>query len=289
MESSPHALHREPIPYAIEPFFHASSPQVPWAAVDRPANSSQSSEGEEAELPPLLYARQNGLTRDHLKETLGWHELLRLQHRAAGAVYHDANLPILDLGTEPKIEERLTCSKEAALLLSCVANEAPAGEMEALVNAHFKIPASVRVKKLELPLLRTDHETDCRNWARREGFESKLRDIKLPLEATGIGEGMDWMSDFAHLGPQLAQELKRERLCITRDTMAFMQESLNIAWTEAEEKSLWDMGQTYRRVGVPPILDTAVHSFFAETYLRAYHASTLPVTCQARALRASSR
>ncbi|KAJ5042237.1 uncharacterized protein L3040_004791 [Drepanopeziza brunnea f. sp. 'multigermtubi'] len=234
----------EAVPYAMERFLEAPLPQVLSAPPDM---HPQSSEHEEDELPPLLYARQHGLCRDYLQAPLGWSDLQDLQRKAAGAVYEDSNLPLFNFGAELKIEERLTCSKEAAVILSWVANETFAKDGDALINAHFNAPSSNRIQKLELPLLRTDHETDCRDFANREGFEIKLRDVKLPLEAVRDEEGLDWTSKFAHLGAEVSQELKQERIGITRDTMSFLQQSLAVFLTEDDEKSLWDTQQTYKR------------------------------------------
>ncbi|KAK6579706.1 hypothetical protein PZA11_007942 [Diplocarpon coronariae] len=211
---------------------------------------SQSSESEEDCLTPLEYARQNGLSRDYLGEPLGFPELRELQCRADCEVRDDNNLPSLDLGAEIQIEERLVCSKEAALLLSWVAHEAHVQEIEALVDAYCNTPSSIRKMKIDLPLLRTDHEADCRSFASRDGFEVKLGDVKFPLEAVGGGEGFDWALKFANHGTELVKELKHEKLGVTRDAMTYLQEIPKTVWTEEDEKNLWDREQSYKRKAV---------------------------------------
>ncbi|KAH6723079.1 hypothetical protein BKA61DRAFT_533847 [Leptodontidium sp. MPI-SDFR-AT-0119] len=106
---------------------------------------------------------------------------------------------------------------------------------------------SNRKKKLELPLLSTDVDTDCRNFASRKGFDIKLRDIKLPLEAVAEGEGFDWIKQYESLGTEILRDLKAEKIGVTRDAMAFLQSCVNIAWTEEDISQLWDREQTYKR------------------------------------------
>ncbi|PBP20631.1 nucleoporin nup49 [Diplocarpon rosae] len=215
------------------------------------SQNSQSSETEDEGLLPLEYARQNGLSRDYLREPLGIPELQELQRRENCEFRDNATLHRHDLGEELQFEERLTCSKEAALLLSWVAQEAHAQEIKALVDASCNTPTGIRKMKFDLPLLRTDHETDCRDFASRDGFEIKLRDVKFPLEAVGDGEGFDWVIKFESLAAGLLQDLRHEKLGVTRDAMAYLQEIPRPVWTEEDEKILWEREQNYGRKAVP--------------------------------------
>jgi len=65
----------------------------------------------------------------------------------------------------------------------------------------LKTRGIIKRAKLELPLIKTDHEMDCKNFARRDDFEIKLCDIKLPLEMVDEenNEGLAWPSRFASL------------------------------------------------------------------------------------------
>ncbi|PVH82193.1 hypothetical protein DL98DRAFT_457219 [Cadophora sp. DSE1049] len=99
----------------------------------------------------------------------------------------------------------------------------------------------------DLPLLRSDADTDCSNFASREGFEIKLRDVKLPLEDVGEGEGFDWTKQYENLGTVILQDLKAEKISVTREAVAFLQACANVAWTEEDETQLWEKEQRYKR------------------------------------------
>ncbi|KAH7411171.1 hypothetical protein BKA64DRAFT_375362 [Cadophora sp. MPI-SDFR-AT-0126] len=214
---------------------------------------SQSSQEEDDQISPLEYARQNGLSQDYLASNLGFPELKQIQEDLAGYVDIETNLPSFDFGGEVKVEERLSCSKDAATLLAWVAREHSSNEIDALMAPFFKETNS-RNKKLELPLLLSDADCDCRKFASREGFEMKLRDVKLPLEAVGEREGFHWTKQYENLGTTILQNLKAEKLGVTREAMAFLQACANVTWTEEDETQLWRREQSYkRRTALNPI------------------------------------
>ncbi|KAK0120716.1 hypothetical protein ONS96_010919 [Cadophora gregata f. sp. sojae] len=207
---------------------------------------SQPSQAEEDEISPLQYARQNGLSQDYLSSNLGFPELKQFQHELLDDFDDDANLPRLDFGAGVKVEERLSCSKDAVAVLAWVMQEQQPDEINALTTPFFRTTHK-RDKKLELPLLRTDVDADCRSFASREGLEIKLRDVKLPLEAVGEGEGFDWTGQYENFATVVLQDLKAEKITVTREAMAFLQACANAAWTEEDEAELYEREQKYKR------------------------------------------
>jgi hypothetical protein len=201
------------------------------------------------EPPPLQYARSNGLVRDHLADQLAFSELAKLQAAVQHGLTDDSELHQFDFGSEVKVEERVTISREEALLLSSVAQEDTTEAIDALPM--FKTTSITRKTRLELPLLKTDHETDCKNFARRDDFEIKLCDIRLPLEMVNEenNEGLVWPPKFSSLGEELVEQLKQEKISVSRDMIIYLQGVLKNAWTEEDDKNLWESEQRYKRVG----------------------------------------
>jgi hypothetical protein len=202
------------------------------------------------EPPPLQYARSNGLARDYMDDHLAFSELVRLQTAVQHGLTDDSELHQFDFGSEVKVEERLKISREGALLLSSVSQGDTAEAIDALVLPMFKTRSITKKARLELPLLRTDHENDCKNFARRDDFEIKLCDIKLPLEMVNEenNEGLVWPSKFSSLGEELVEQLKQEKISISRDVLSYLQDALKNDWTEEDDKSFWESEQRYKRV-----------------------------------------
>jgi hypothetical protein len=107
-----------------------------------------------------------------------------------------------------------------------------------------------RGKRLELPLLKTDHEIDCKEFARREGFEIKLKDVKLPLEMIDDerDEGLEFPTGSWDRGAELIEELSREKLSVKKETLFYIQDALKIEWDGEVEKEVWASVQNYKRV-----------------------------------------
>jgi len=204
----------------------------------------------EDEISPLEYARLNGLARDYLADQLVFSELAKLQTAVQRDLTDDSDLQQLDFGNELKVEERITISKEGARLLSSIAQVETCEEIDALTLPLLKTRSILKRAKLELPLLKTDHETDCKNFARREDFEIQLCDIKLPLEMVieENNEGLVWPSKFSCLGAKVLEKLKQEKISVSKDDLVYLQSALKHGWTEEDDRDLWRSEQKYKRV-----------------------------------------
>ena len=87
-------------------------------------------------------------------------------------------------------------------------------------------------------------------FARREGFETQLRDVKLPLEVLDeeTNGGLTFSASLWDKGTKLLDELKRAKLEVSKETLMCLQDILKNDWTEEDEKAVWTSGQTYRKV-----------------------------------------
>lgn len=206
---------------------------------------------EDDEISPLEYARQNGLARNYLSDAMTSFRNINniiMQH-VESPIDDDPNLPIFSLGPEIRLEERMTLTQDAAKLLSAIARP----ESIESINLATSISLDVRRRKklkLELPLLKSDHERDCKEFARRDTFEIKLQDIKLPLELIDEekGEGLGWPRSLRAYGQEIIDQAKKEKIMVKRDTMTFIQNSVRIEWTTDDENGLWASEQKYKRV-----------------------------------------
>ena len=145
--------------------------------------------------------------------------------------------PPLQLDTEPAWlqsgpsittppSERLIAVKEASALLA-VTDPKQYGDyaFEALDLAPTH---RIRHLKVELPLLRSDHEMDMLNFARR--IEPNLAEEFIPFEKVDNeqDEGPEWPS-YCHAWPAMYfQKAQNEKLEVARDVIAYMKAALNV-------------------------------------------------------------
>ena len=207
---------------------------------------------EDEEPQPQEYARQNGLSCDYF-QCNGSSELQTLQEQVQLVITNDSHLPQLDLGTEPIVQERFSLSKEAAKLLASVSHEETPESIEGITKNLLVDKGGVVKLKIELPLLRTDHETDCGEFGRRDNFEIKLQDIRLPLEAVNKEncEGLEWPEKMWNVGAEIIEGLKTEKIQTTRDTLIYLQSALKVDWSAEDDQLLWKNQEPYRRVVIP--------------------------------------
>jgi len=248
-------------------------------------NKSLESDEEDDDLTPLEYARLHGLSRDHLSDSSAFTHIEALQADIWEDVLDDF-LPQFNFGAEPRLDERLTLSKEAARLLQAVAHQETRETIDALI---LPILGSSEVSdaRVELPLLKTDHETDCKHFAQWDGFEIKLKDVKFPVEAVDDekNEGIKFPSAYWHLGDKIMEELKKEKLEVSRNTMVFLKEALMNVWTKADDEALWQAEMKYKRVSLHVLNGRYLIMICSEHCLRASNSTTLSDVSSTSALR----
>ncbi|KAI9842204.1 MAG: hypothetical protein M1837_007417 [Sclerophora amabilis] len=124
--------------------------------------------------------------------------------------------------------ERLTVGKDAATLLSTALQSPPRQTSDELlaISASFK---RIKDAKIELPLLKTDHESDVRQFGRR--VQPDLAELSLLSEGVdedGI-EGLGWTKSAYELPRRFDDELRAEKLLLSKATLLFLQDSLKEA------------------------------------------------------------
>ena len=92
--------------------------------------------------------------------------------------------------------------------------------------------------KLELPLLKTNHELDMRDFCSLPA--SALSQINFSLEELDdeTGESLTWPSSVENLPAQYDAQLKAEKVTITREVLLHLQSSIKDCFTKEDEQSL---------------------------------------------------
>ncbi|CAG8979886.1 hypothetical protein HYALB_00002660 [Hymenoscyphus albidus] len=206
-------------------------------------------EEEEEELTPLEFARLQGITQNHLTDTSASDHIDELKGQVGDIVLtDDTHLPPLAFGPIPEPKDPFYASREALEYLQAFQQDMNPDAIEAIMDPMLT-PMKIRSLHVELPLLRSDHETDCVEFSRREGFEVKLQDINFPLEIVDEenGEGLSIPSKYLEIGHQIVEDIKKEKLVCSKETIAYLSDVLNASWDEEDEDKLWAEEQTYQR------------------------------------------
>ncbi|MCJ1283286.1 hypothetical protein MMC26_002614 [Xylographa opegraphella] len=169
----------------------------------------------------LEYARFYGLTVDHRHS----HPLAEVPQSlsTASSVYESDVLEISkDLGTIAT--ERLELEKGAAIFLVSITNTknyaSSAGE-DSLPKTH-----RVRDLKFELPLLKSDHELDLRQFVGR--IVPDLSSERLPLEnlKDDLDEGLGLQSSYDELYVKVSAKYSVEKLAIPKDALLYLRDTI---------------------------------------------------------------
>ncbi|KAI4182160.1 MAG: hypothetical protein LQ348_004890, partial [Seirophora lacunosa] len=183
-----------------------------------------------AEEPSLLeYARYYGLSCDHLQvnplELLPPPEDLSLESDEDSIWLH------LHAGAASPPPDRLQAAKESSAFLAATDPKQYEGcEFEGFDPLpRFRRPNH----KLELPLLRTDHEVDMLEFVRRT--DPNLAEEFFPFEKVKdeLDEGLGWPSKCYALPEMLFQRVQNERIEVPKGVLEYMRSVLDIrTWDE---------------------------------------------------------
>ena len=177
---------------------------------------------QEEEPSIIDYARFYGLISDHL-------EPHPLQGTAARDTLHSLELDDDDGLLPPNFpayglpQERLTVDAGAAALLSSIAALAEVlTARDDVIDTH-----RIRNLKLELPLLRSDHEVDMLDFGPQ--IVPDLEQEFLPLETVNeeADEGLTWPTTCSLLPAKFANQSASEKLHVSSNALAYLQETLN--------------------------------------------------------------
>ncbi|PQE17278.1 nucleoporin nup49 protein [Rutstroemia sp. NJR-2017a BVV2] len=186
----------------------------------------------------LEYARTNGIARDHTLDDTSIDHLLLMQKELAGFLDH-AHLPQLQASHNIE-EERMSISQSAARLLASTVQR----ETDETINGSI-LPSldcrDARKMHVELPLLRTDHQSDYRDFARWDGFEIPLHHINFPLEMVDIenNEGLEFPEEFYNFEVETIEKVKQEKIEVMKSSMFFLQNALKVDFSAQEKDEVW--------------------------------------------------
>ncbi|KAI1107959.1 hypothetical protein F4804DRAFT_339728 [Jackrogersella minutella] len=191
---------------------------------------------------PDEYARENGLSVDSQVDVSPLFALVHDQSTQllTNEQIDNNSLPQLHIPyLVPRIEH-VSASKESFELLSSIASLGRKNDEE------FKLPAPIEFAKLklELPLLRSDPEYDCRELARRVK-EQRKADIDLtsvpsePLNTLN-DESLDFPDASFQCRQKLIQSIEDEKIDIPRAALGYLANALKDKWTQDEQRELED-------------------------------------------------
>ena len=207
------------------------------------------------------YARRNGLTIDSLKLD-PWNSVLERDDRIA------ATLTQTDFGELIESEKRLdelafrpilgkaeqwSVSAESLTLLQQVCKPCTDREVaDHMAELCFTQTGELKKLKVEPPVLRSDHQADCRRLERRvKAFQKvPLADHHLPLHPVDIeqGEGLEFPESARKGDEALMKSLSKETVEVTKDTLMFLVQSLKADWSDDEQRELMEEFSTYAGV-----------------------------------------
>jgi hypothetical protein len=156
----------------------------------------------------------------------------------------------------PSVQEKLVLTKAASALLQDICTSLSLAEVEALAQSHYSHP--LRRFKLELPLLPSDPEEECRDFLRQVraiGWVN-LETARLPLIPVDVekDEGLEFPSRISSYDDEFMKRivLEKPEIGIGRDTLLHLQEAFEASWTEKDQGDLWDSLHKHKRVRPPP-------------------------------------
>ncbi|KAL9580556.1 MAG: hypothetical protein Q9212_004421 [Teloschistes hypoglaucus] len=188
------------------------------------------------------YARDHGLTRDHL--AINPLDLLPLPDDTIAEQVNDNEWTIIKAAAASPPPERFVAVKEASVVLAATnPNQYEGYQFE----GYDVIPKyRDRKRKLELPLLRTDHEADMVTFVHK--IEPNLANEFIPAETVDdeLDEGLGWPSYCQALPDKVFQEVQNEKLEVAKDVLGYMKAVLDIRG-EGEMPSFEYEWPRYRR------------------------------------------
>lgn len=207
------------------------------------------------ETTPLEYARMNGLVLNYTCHSIPSDHFRELQKNVPFVPFDirifNQSVPT-GSGVDLDVDRHITISRDTVTLLASIEKHCSLDEINSLVLPLLD-DNNVRSMKLALPLLRSDNEMDCQNFARRDDFEIELEDIKLPLEVVddGNNEGLIFPSRYIQLASDLIENLRKEKLMVLRKALQYLESTHKVTWDEADERSLWNQERNYQGVSPP--------------------------------------
>jgi len=196
------------------------------------------------------YARFYGLTTSHLDSNplAG----LAITHDLTERLEDDPELFTVDDAKDIDLNEKLFFGKQEALVLGCI-TETTQQDWD-LDESSWLNPYRVRNMKMEIPMLKTNHEGDMR--AFRCPIMPDLANEHLPLESLDdeADEGLTWPSSCQKLPDLYMRAAEKERLDVSIDELNYLQASLSLDSASELSLSFEGSGLEYARVSQTELL-----------------------------------
>ncbi len=209
------------------------------------------------------YARCNGLTID--SRILDWQHLVEDDQTLASTLT-DLELGQLIEGTpmEECVFRAIIPTTElwqlpvAALqILQNACRRSSDGELADFLSQQC-FPEKLKCKdlKLEVPILRSDHGSDCRRLARRvKAFlKEPLPDHRLPLHPVDAetGEGVEIPGRMLEKDREKMRAIEGENLTVAKDTLVYLMQSLKTDMADDARRDFASSINGYHGVSGPP-------------------------------------
>lgn len=233
-------------------------------------------------LTALEYARLQSIARDHLNPEDPLSEL-RSAHQNHVNTNSDLNVNALEDHALPSIStllpegfttprESLFIPKESLSLLASVTGklneEEENREVERIIDGLLHVRSrGTNLEKLELPVLRSDHELDVACWGGRE--EPVIEDLNVPREPLdeGRGEGLSWGRGLEGEMAKIEGQIAGEKLMLDTEGVVFLMNTLRDDWCAEDDEEVWARQVCYKRVS----LHLSSHLFFVSGVRRGFY------------------
>ncbi|KAK0620176.1 hypothetical protein B0T14DRAFT_432875 [Immersiella caudata] len=105
--------------------------------------------------------------------------------------------------------------------------------------------------KLEIPVLRSDHETDCRQLAKAvaEFKKEQISERDISLFPDSLGGGLSFTENDKKGDEALMKQFKEESLEMKRESLVFLMQSLKADWSDSDQKEMLESASTYTGIG----------------------------------------
>ncbi|KAK4465774.1 hypothetical protein QBC42DRAFT_303042 [Cladorrhinum samala] len=215
---------------------------------------SLSTENPSSNLDADEYARCNGLTVDSCTDP--WLCLIQSDTAVAstltpvepGQLLEDGSLQECYFRPIIAASEQWELPPQSLAVLQDALKRPKVDELADLMdNLCFIERNKDRQLRLEPPLLRTDHEADCRRLTKRATSfrKAQLLDHRLPIEPadTAKGEGLEFSSVSIVEDKMLMASVEDEKLNMDHNDFNYLVDTLKADWTIDDQKNL--LGSTY--------------------------------------------
>jgi len=200
----------------------------------------------EDDLTPLEYAQFHGLATNHEAQSSPVTQIDAIRESVQTQLTDDGPLKTIEAPICVNTEERLFNDQKAALLLQ-EASGTRSVDVESAINSLLDGRA-VKMCRVELPLLRTDHQHDVKAFAASVKALAVIKN--LPVEPLDIeaDQGLEWPRRLKRLHTEYLEQSKKDRITISKDVLLYAQTSLVDQWTNENDLAFWETALYYRRV-----------------------------------------